>query len=392
MGLVLILLALVGHGYLWAAFFNHTHSTSLPRWIINPLTVAGFGCAVLIPVGFEAWYLAGSLTLAGLAGRGLVGWLAGAYLVVCWAAGGVTVVTWFGRRALRRPPAVLRHDRRRLCRPLETAERAPAERHAYDLLARLPGNQVLQLEIAERAVEVPRLAGPLDRLSIVHLSDFHFTGRVGRAYFEEVVRLANEFDPDLVAISGDLVDKSECIDWVPDTLGKLTSRYGSYFILGNHDVWVQTDRLRRTLAEAGLVDVGARWIEIRVRGERVILAGNELPWIVPAADLEHAPPRSPNGPLRVALSHSPDQLAWARGHDVDLLLAGHTHGGQICLPLVGPLLSATRLGVKYSSGIYHVPPTIVHVTRGVSGRFPVRINCPSEITKLVLRTPNAVDP
>lgn len=389
MDVVLTLLALVGHLFLWAAFFNNTHSTSLPRWIMDPLTIAAFACAVLIPVGFEAWYLGGTLTLAGLAERGLLGWLAGLYLGACWIAGGVTVARWVRRRVLRRPPAVLRHDRRTLCRPLEAADPPAPQHHGHDFLARLPGNQVLQLEIAERAVEVPRLPEALDRLSIVHLSDLHFTGRIGRAYFEQVVRLANQFDPDLVAITGDLVDKSACIDWVPETLGKLTSRYGTYFVLGNHDLWVDTERLRRTLAEAGLVDLGARWIEIRVREEPVILAGNQLPWISPAADLEHAPARSAQrGPLRIALSHNPDQLPWARAHDVDLFLAGHTHGGQICLPWVGPLLSATRLGADYSSGIYHAPPTIVHITRGVSARFPVRINCPPEIVKLVLRVPD----
>ena len=393
MDVVLTLLALVGHGFLWAAFFNRTHCTSLPRWIVTPLTVAGFACAVWIPIGFEAWYLKGALTLEGLAERGRLGWLAGLYLVLCWVAGGATIAGWVRRRVLRRRPVALRHDRRRLCRLGEASDRVASAQQGHDFLARLPGNQILQLEIAELAVEIPRLARALDRLSIVHLSDFHFTGRIGRAYFEEVVRLANELDPDLVAITGDLVDKSPCIDWVPDTLGKLTSRYGSYFILGNHDLWVDTDRLRRQLVESGLVDVGGRWQQIRVRGEAVVLAGNQLPWMVPAADLEHAPPRSPQGgPLRIALSHSPDQLAWARGHDVDLFLAGHTHGGQICLPLIGPLLSATRLGANYSSGIYHAPPTIVHVTRGVSARFPVRLNCPPEIAKLVLRAPDAPNP
>ena len=384
MYLVLMLLALVGHGFLWAAFFNLTHCTSLPRWIVAPLTVVGFAAAVLIPLAFEARYLAGGLAV--LAPRGPLGWTAGVYLVVCSIAGGVTVIRWVGRRVLGRPPALVRHERRRLCRPLEAADCDATNPDAHGFLTRFPGNQTLLLEITERAVEVPRLPQTLDRLSIVHLSDLHFTGRVGRAYFDQVVRHANQLDADLVAITGDLIDKSRCIDWVPQTLGKLTSRYGSYFVLGNHDVWIDTDRLRRTLVESGLVDLGGRWIEIRVRGEPVILAGNELPWIVPAGDLEHAPPRSSDGgPLRIALAHSPDQLSWARGHDVDLFLAGHTHGGQICLPLIGPLLSATRVGVKYSSGIYHTPPTLVHITRGISGSIPLRFNCPPEITKLVLR-------
>ncbi len=119
----------------------------------------------------------------------------------------------------------------------------------------------------------------------------------------------------------------------------------------------------------------------------MILAGNGLPWLRPAADLTRAPPASSEGgPLRIALAHSPDQLGWARAHGVDLLLAGHTHGGQIRVPLLGPILSATRLGAAYSSGVFHAPPTVMHVTRGVSAQIPVRIHCRCELARLVLRS------
>jgi len=385
--LVLLLVAVIGHGYLWAAFFNHTHSTALPRWIISPSTAAGFACAVSIPVALGVWLVRGELSLVGFDAAPPTVWLGRIYLAIAWAAGVVTVLRWGWLCLLRRPPDVLRYDRTRPCeRPRSSGSSSPGEADHHSLV-RLPGNEILRLAVAERAVELARLPEALDRLTIVHLSDLHFTGRVGKAYFQEVVRLSNELVPDLVAITGDLVDFPQCIDWVPDTLGRLTSRYGAYFILGNHDVWSAPDRLRRTLTDSGLVDLGSRWTEIRIRGEPVVLAGNELPWILPAADLEHAPPRSPDGgPVRIALAHCPDQFRWARANDVDLLLAGHTHGGQIRFPLVGPLLSASRLGVVYSSGTFHVPPTIMQVSRGISARFPVRFHCPPELVKLVLRT------
>jgi len=437
---LLLLVALVGHAFLGVAFFDHTHCRAWPRWIVDPLTVLGFTWTLLIPVGFGLGLARGGLAVLGRGDWTFVASLGRLYLGVCWIAAAAMIARWVRRTLFGRSPAVLRHDRVRsfdLRRASGHPRFAPGEllgakspgaespgaeslgakslsenqlpsprlrgeglgarglgigsKRDHDFLVRLPGNQMLQLDVAEKAVQVPRLAEALDRLAIVHLSDFHFTGRVGRAYFEEVVRLANQLDPDLVAITGDLVDNSECIDWIPDTLGKLTSRHGTCFILGNHDLYVDTDRLRRTLSEAGLVDLGGRWIEMRVRGQPVILAGNELPWIPPAADLEHAPPHAPDGgPLRIVLAHTPDQLRWARARDVDLLLAGHTHGGQIRFPLVGPILSATRLGAGYSSGVFHVPPTILHVTRGVSGRFPVRLNCPPEIARLVLRTARQV--
>ena len=148
-------------------------------------------------------------------------------------------------------------------------------------------------------------------------------------------------EPDLVTITGDLIDRTPCIDWIPDTLGRLRARYGVYFVLGNHDVAVDVERLLRVLREQGLVHLGGRWIETEIRSHRVVLAGSEAPWIMPAADLSGCPPRG-DAPLRILLSHSPDQLAWARAADADLLLAGHTHGGQIRLPLIGPIFAPSR--------------------------------------------------
>ena len=86
--------------------------------------------------------------------------------------------------------------------------------------------------------------------------------------------------------------------------------------------------------------------------------------------------------LRIALAHGPDQLRWARAWGADLMLAGHTHGGQIRIPPLGAIFSPTRHGVKYISGVFYSPPTILHVSRGVSGDIPVRWNCPPEIACL----------
>ena len=248
---------------------------------------------------------------------------------------------WLRHHVLARPPAVIRslRNRRHHIRRPPASDQPPDPGHDHHYLAHLPGNEVLHLDVVERALEIQGLAAQLEGLRIMHLSDLHFSGRIGKAYFQEVVRLANEFSPDLVAITGDLIDKSDCIDWIPDTLGRLQSRSGAYFVLGNHDLWIDYRRLRQTLAECGLIDVGGRWLEIRVRGEPVILAGNELPWFSPAADLTTAPQRSAAGrPLRIALCHSPDQFRWSQASDVDLMLAGHTHGGQIRFPIIGPIV------------------------------------------------------
>ncbi len=138
------------------------------------------------------------------------------------------------------------------------------------------------------------------------------------------------------------------------------------------------------MTDVGLIDLVGSALSTKIRDVSVLLAGNELPWIGTRRQISAAVNET-SGDLRILLSHSPDQLPWARKQGFDLMLAGHTHGGQICLPMVGPLVAPSRFGVKYASGLFFESPTVLHVSRGVSAQHPIRINCPQEITKLVLR-------
>jgi predicted MPP superfamily phosphohydrolase len=386
LAVALLLLALLGHGLLWVALINRMHATGIPRRLCKALTRLAMLCAALIMLAFWRGPLVGPIAI--LAGSPWFGVspLGAFYVGLCWVAGVVALADWWRRHVRARPPAVLRWHRSRLhalARP--PAAGPPDPDHEHHFLARLPGNQMLVLDVVERALEVRRLPASLEGLRIAHLSDLHFTGAIGKGYFQEVVRHSNDFAPDVVAVTGDLVDNDDCIAWIPDTLGRLTSRHGVFFVLGNHDLWVDTDRLRRTVIECGLTYLGSRWLEIPIRGEAVVLAGNELPWFSPAADLSGAPPRSADGrPLRLVLAHSPDQLRWAQSWDVDLMLAGHTHGGQVRFPWIGPIFAPSRAGVKYASGTFHAPPTVMHVSRGLSGEFPLRLNCPPELGLLTL--------
>jgi len=387
MDLPLLLLALLGHAFLWIALVNRLHATAMPYRVGSLVTLVCLAGMVLVPALFWRWLVPADFDISPSSHWHHVPPAGMLYVGVCWVSAALTVAWWLWRGVIRRPTNLLRSDRTRSVELSGDDTAVTSRQDAHHFLVHLPGNEILQLDVTERAIDVPRLPAALDGLSIVHLSDLHFTGRVGKAYFREVVRLSNQAEPDLVAITGDLVDHSDYIDWVPETLGKMTARCGVYFVLGNHDIRVDTDRLRRVLGEAGLVDLGGRWVRAEIRGEPVILAGNELPWIAPAADMSGCPRRAAGGgPLRIVLSHSPDQIDWAQAQDADLLLAGHTHGGQIRFPLVGAILTPSRTGVRYASGVFYAPPTIMHVTRGVSGEFPVRLNCPPEIAHLVLRS------
>jgi predicted MPP superfamily phosphohydrolase len=131
-------------------------------------------------------------------------------------------------------------------------------------------------------------------------------------------------------------------------------------------------------------------LQATVQNTPLVLAGNEVPWYRPAADLRDSPAHDASGlPLRIVLAHSPDQFDWASANDVDLMLAGHLHGGQVRLPLLGAITSPSLHGVRYASGTFRSGNTVLHVSRGVSSLSPLRWNCPPEIALLTLRSADA---
>lgn len=387
--LSLALVALFGHAALWITVVNNVHATFMPRWIIKGLSYVALALCTLAPPAYLWWYLNDAPADAAWSRWTALPALLLAYGICCFLIGAGPALWWLVRRLTERAPAALRSQRATRhdiaahlgYRPMGGGRKA-------QFYARLPGNDVFDLEITEKVIEHPRLSPQLNGLSIAHLTDFHFLGTVGRAYFDEVIRLTNELDVDLVAITGDLVDDAAYIDWIPETLGRLESRYGSFVVLGNHDLKVKqhVGRLRSTLDTAGLRYLGGRSQVLRVGGAELLLAGNELPWFPPAANVNSFPPEQAAARrFRLLLAHSPDQYAWARRHDFDLMLAGHNHGGQYRLPWLGPLLAPSHYGVRYASGVFHEPPTVLHVGRGVSAQQPFRFNCPPEVTRLVLQ-------
>jgi predicted MPP superfamily phosphohydrolase len=252
-------------------------------------------------------------------------------------------------------------------------------------LGNLPGNEVLNICIEEKTIAIPRLSHSQPPLRIAHLTDLHMSGRITRRYFERVVEETNALNPDIVTITGDIVECEPCIDWIPETLGRLRANSGVYYVLGNHDRNVNIDRLKKTLADVGLVHLGAECRQLSIRGVPIALGGNELPWFGPASNFDSIPRHDESGlPLRLLLAHSPDEFKWAQAREVDLILAGHLHGGQVRLPLFGAILAPSRYGVRYAHGIFTAGNTVMHVSRGTGSLTPLRYNCPPEISLLSL--------
>jgi predicted MPP superfamily phosphohydrolase len=282
---------------------------------------------------------------------------------------------------LRRVP---RHQLTNHSSTVDIAQRLgkkPVGEGPYRYLTRVPGNEIFRVEVSQKEYRLPRLPREWDGLSILHVTDLHLIGTIDRSFFEELFEVANDMRADLVVFTGDLLDRQDCNDWLPTTMGRLDAPLGRYFILGNHDWYLDHRATRQALCDCGWIDVAGRTIEIEHRGRRLAIGGTERPWMGEHPDFD----TNSQDAFRLLLSHTPDHLEFARSQNVDLMLSGHNHGGQVVLPIVGPVYAPSQFGVRYAGGVFWREPTLLYVSRGISGQHPLRINCPPELTKLVLR-------
>jgi predicted MPP superfamily phosphohydrolase len=382
---IILILGAVGHVILWVALVNRAHGLGIRRQWVNWMTLACiFMCAVMplvvlaaivsvhaaAPTIFATIFYAAACTYVG------------ACALVCLVAA-IQRLQW--RFHAERKDVVTSNHTTHINLANQLAEPLTSPGVAT-WLSRLPGNQILKVCVQEKQVAIPRLLPQQEGLRIVHLSDLHMSGRMTRAFYEYIVAETNRCEADIIAITGDIVDRHECLDWIPAVLGQLHAPCGVFYVLGNHDRRVNRDRLESALAKTCWRHVGGAPIHLNVRNLDLVLGGNERPWLGTPTDFAAIPPRRSDGlPLRIALSHSPDQVGWARANDVDLLLAGHVHGGQVCLPVLGPFTAPSLHGVRYAAGAFRLGDTVLHVSRGTASLTPFRWNCPPEIAVLNLR-------
>lgn len=379
-------LVLFGHTAICIALLNRMHGTGWPRWFLSCLDWVWMTVAGGVPLLIAFTLLRGIVSDVPLTDEPWFRVISTFYVPVT-LAGALFGALSVARRVTRdetTPRLISNHTS--VINMSERLGEPPVNGVAMHLLARIPGNEILQLSIHEKQLRLPRLDPAWNGFSIAHLSDLHYTGRLSRSFYDEVVRETNAMEPDLIAITGDIIDTLRCIDWIAPTLGQLRARYGVYFVLGNHELRVRdTQRVRRALGDAGLTDASGAWKCIKHAGRPLILAGNELPWYRPVTDLSDVPDTIDGfTPFRLLLAHTPDQLDWARSHSIDLMLAGHTHGGQVRLPWLGPVVAPSLYGVRHASGTFFLEPTLLHVSRGIAGTKPLRYNCLPELAKLVL--------
>jgi predicted MPP superfamily phosphohydrolase len=237
-------------------------------------------------------------------------------------------------------------------------------------------------------LQVPNLPSSLRGLRIIHLTDFHLRGR-WHAAFDGLIDRVRAADADLLLFTGDFVDNkrnhSKAMPTVYRLAEGLTARRGCFAILGNHDGpdfgpklaatkfdWISGERRELIFGDAKVELIG-------LPGYLRIDLPRDFAATMPP------PPGPGDNTLRIVLSHFPDHLPRTAALRPHLFLAGHTHGGQVCLPGRIPILKHDRMPRRFCSGINRIEETWLVVNRGFGvTTLPIRVFCPPEVLEIEL--------
>jgi uncharacterized protein len=242
------------------------------------------------------------------------------------------------------------------------------------------------IEVRSVSLSLPHLAPEFSGYRIVQLSDIHADRWMTSQRIQKVVDRVNQMHPDLVVLTGDFVTRNPQ-KFAPNlsVLKSLTPMDKTLAILGNHDAWTNPDLVQQTLEAAG-IDVLANQVVTLDRGlQQLHIGGVDDVW-AQRDRLNEVLAALPTTGAAILLAHEPDfaDTSAATGR-FDLQLSGHSHGGQIHIPLMKRVLPP--LAYKYPLGQYQVGSMIQYTNRGLgSSGIPIRFNCRPEITIFTLKS------
>ena len=247
------------------------------------------------------------------------------------------------------------------------------------------------VEVVSVSLVLPRLDARFDGYRVAHISDFHADGWMTPGRVLGLVNLVNAEEPDLVAITGDFATYSRFRSLIRHAsalvapLRRLRAPDGVFAVLGNHDYKTDAHIVQRVLAASGVIELHNTVRTLRRPGATLHLCGVD--------DVKEGTPRLdrvlqdlPGEGAAVLLAHEPDfaDHSAATGR-FDLQLSGHSHGGQVGVPLLRRLF-LPRLSRKYPIGLYRVNGMALYTNRGLGAHPRFRFNCRPEITVFTLRS------
>ena len=242
------------------------------------------------------------------------------------------------------------------------------------------------LSIEHHAIQLPRLPAAFDGFRIVHLSDIHHSPFTSKEQIERAVDTANRLKPDIVALTGDYISHDrQYAAPCAELLGALRARYGVYAVLGNHDHWTDAALITDLFRAEGITVLVNQGMRFELNGEAFWLAGVD-DTMVGLEDLPLALAGARDSEMKLLLAHNPIILRRAARAHVDLVLSGHTHGGQV--KLRSERSPSGRPRRRLLRGLGRQGETQIYVTRGLGTVvLPIRYGCPPEVSLLELRRP-----
>jgi uncharacterized protein len=239
-----------------------------------------------------------------------------------------------------------------------------------------------EIEITEISLSLPQLGQAFWDYRLVQFSDIHMDTWMTRERLDAIVDLVNQQKPDLVAITGDFVGSHptrHAQDLVA-SLGRLESSDGVVAVLGNHDHWKDPLTVSKILKASGIRELANQVHSIQ-RGQAYLHIAGIDDYMSRAARFDQVLDQLPGQGTAILLAHVPDfaDISGPSGRFV-LQISGHSHGGQINLPLIGPPY-LPRFARKYVSGLYRVGEMMLYTNRGIGEvHLPFRLNSRPEIT------------
>jgi predicted MPP superfamily phosphohydrolase len=236
-------------------------------------------------------------------------------------------------------------------------------------------NPVTTTDLTTRRYEMEHPCWSGARLRVVHLSDLHVHPRLGADYYQRVIALAEQTQPDLAVFTGDFIAGIHSLPMLHQALRPIAG-VETFAVLGNHDYWTVPDNIRAVVMDTGVRLLTNESVTVKVDGREVVVTGYDYPW---GTRGKSQIPQS-NGTLQIVLSHTPDNIYRLAKSSADIVFSGHYHAGQIRLPFLGSVVVPSVYGRRFDHGHFVVNETHLFVSSGIGASSPpLRLYCRPDI-------------
>ena len=243
-------------------------------------------------------------------------------------------------------------------------------------------NQLYQPQVVEYELKLEGWPKEWSGLTIVQVSDLHYGKFFPAAYYDGIIRQVKQLKPDLYVFTGDLINSKNDIPAMKSLLKGFKASLGVYAVLGNHDMSAGPEVLTGVLTREGIRVLDNEVVYHQRKGKILAIMGAAELWY---GNQDRSAILNSKADAKLFLAHHPDHYFLGKKSGAHLQISGHTHGGQIRFPLLGPLIVPSTAGRKYAQGFYREKNTVLFVTNGIGCYPPLRTLCFPEIVKLVLK-------